>query len=229
MNKPPQVLLLLLFFLVSCTSQDTGIDSELLSKNSCAEPCWQNLTPGISDQDDVDKFINSLNAKEWPGRKFHTYDSGCTWIRLTDAKISENAKAVVDLSIEASKLTFVQSDHINLPKLEQVINHFGDPEYFKAVLGIGPDGEIYVLEIYYPSKGIAFTMATDKDDVGYIKPDMQIDSVQYFVPSDLETYLTSRYSCSVGQQGALRLAESEISKYIQPWNGYGKVNVIPSK
>jgi hypothetical protein len=134
--------------------------------------------------------------------------------------------AIVDLYIEDGELAFVQSTPPLGPTLGQVINHFGQPEYFKAVEAIGPDGKLDVLEIYYPVQGIAFQLHVKSEDAGRIKPKMRIIRIEYFPPGDLMTYLTARYSCRLGKADAELAAKNEIANYIQPWSGYAEVTLI---
>jgi hypothetical protein len=220
---------IILLSLSACTSTRFGIDSSLFTEEPCKAPCWQKLIPGQSTNQDVEEFLTNLSATEWPGRRMHNYESGCVQIRVTDAISSEEVRAALDFNIEADKLTFIQSDHPEMPKLQEITDHFGKPEYIKAVLAVGPDGSLYILEVYYPSKGVAFTLSPNQDDIDYIRPDMQIDAIQYFATGDLLSYFTVRYSCDIGQQSASKLAQDQISKYIQPWSGYGKVKVIPNQ
>ena len=131
------------------------------------------------------------------------------------------------MHVENGKLTYILSVHDNMPSLGQIADHLGPPEYFEALDVVGPDGEAYMLTIYYPKKGVAFEVAVDMKDLGYIKPDMVVSDIQYFAPSELLSYFLARY-CGVGPVGATSTANIEIA-HIQPWSGFGKVKVVQTR
>jgi len=228
MRKLIILLFLTLLSTTACNTSKSEIDSGLFTGHPCEAPCWQGLTPGLSSIQDVEQFVNTLNPNNWPSKEEITYDSGCKLILLHDTTNNQNVHASLDLSIEEGKLTFIQSFHSNMLSLEQVVNHFGYPEYIKAILAVGPDGDSYILEIYYPSKGVGFKVRPNKNDVGFIKPTMLIDTVQYFATGDLLSYMTDKYSCNLGYDAAITTAQAQIAEFTQPWPGFGKVQVIPS-
>jgi hypothetical protein len=218
-------LLVVLLALGGCLPAWLGLDSGLFSDKPCKAPCWQNLTPGQSTSDDVDRFLEGLSTRDWPGRLDKVADTGCRSIRLTDRAGTE-VNAVADLYVEDGKLAFVSSNPFLGPTLKQVINHFGSPNYFKAVLYRGFDADYYVLEIYYPAQGVAFHVSVNEEDRGRIKSNMRVNTIEYFPPGNLISYLTARYSCNMGQTFAIRLAQAEVKDLIQPWSGFGQLQTI---
>jgi hypothetical protein len=215
--------LLVVLTLVGCASLTGGIDSGLFTEKPCKAPCWQNLTPGLSTSADVDHFLNNLSTTKWPERSNMVFSESCKMVFLS------NKMESIDLHIEKGILTFISSSHLNITTLKKVVDHFGPPEYVKAVLAIGPDGEFYIFEVYYPAQGLAFeTMPNQEKDVGYIRENMQVTTIHYFPPDDLLSYLIVKASCEVGYDGATQNAQFAM-KFIQPWTGFGEVNVIPSR
>lgn len=221
----------ILLIMISCTSNESktpfvtqtatdtgaGIDSGLFSTSSCKPPCWQNLTPGKSNTVEVDAFISSLGDIEWPVRKDHPYESKCVWKRI----INRDRYYTVDFYLEKETLTFIQVFMPPEIALEQIVDHYGPPQYFQAVV----DRNYYFLEVYYPALGMAFEVAPRQEDVNYIFPDMPIRIVRYFPNGDMNSYLLARFSCSYGAELALDAVESEMNN-IQPWSGFGEVKVI---
>ncbi len=205
------------------------MDAGLLTGKPCKPPCWQNLTPGVSTTDDVERFLMNLDPKKWPSREEEVYKSSCRWMRISD-KLGIKVNTLFDLYLDNGKLTFIGSRPPVVIRLKEIVDRFGTPEYFQSVLAIGPDGQYYILEVYYPSQGLAFLLNPNQDkDVGYIKSGMLVDFIEYFPPGDLQSYFTAKYSCEGGQEGAAAYALEIIEKYIQPWSGFGKVNVIKSR
>lgn len=220
--------LLVLLTLVGCFPYWGGLDNGLFSDKPCGAPCWQNLTPGQSTSLDVDRIAAELNNKEMPGRTEWTSISGCKTIRLTDS-VGNQGRAIADLNINQGKLSFVSSSPPMGPTLRQVTNHFGPPEYFESVEIMGPDGKTEVLEIYYPSRGIAFEVSVRDGKVDYVKPSMRVDTIQYFPPSEIVGYFVSRYSCNFPKPDAVQAAQNEVQQFVQPWSGFGKVQVMPTE
>jgi hypothetical protein len=200
-----------------------GIDSGLFDREGCKQPCWHGLTPGQSTSEDVDNFLANLSEIRWPERKIRTYETGCKSIRLVD----NFGSGIVDIYVVDGKLTFIESSHPNKARLGEIVEYFGDPEYFEAVFGIGIDTTVYILEVNYPKKGLGFIIRPDQEkDVGQIRADMEVDTIHYFEPSDLSGYLLNRYFCSLKKPDAILRTQTEIKNFSQEWPDYGKVEVI---
>jgi hypothetical protein len=137
-----------------------------------------------------------------------------------------NNPRLIDLFFEKSKLTFIQSHSSTDAVVGEIVDHFGPPEFFKAVMASAIDGSNYILEVYYPKLGVAFVVSPNQADIGQIKPNMPIKSIHYFVPGTLLSYLTTRYSCNLGKEDAFLRAQGEIKEYIQSWTGFGNVKTI---
>jgi hypothetical protein len=224
--------LLFALALLACNTNkapiDLGIDSGLLSEKPCKAPCWQNLIPSVSTSGNVADFINTLNKHQWQGEFVKSYETGCKYIRISDVP-GNQVTSTLEFNLENEKLTLIQSSHPKMPNLKQITDHSGPPEYFEAIRAVGPDGELYIVEVYYPKLGLAFLIATSNANLGAVKEEMLVDTIQYFSPGDLLSYFTTRNSCDLGEKAAKENAEYEISKYVQPWHGFGEVNVIQSR
>ena len=221
-------LFMMLITLTGCTTNTLGIDSGLFTGKPCKLPCWNGLTPGVSTANDVDQFIQGLSIKKWPARDTIVYNSGCKMLSIAD-RLGTTVNAFVRMNVDNGKLTYIQSAHESMPSLQQIVDHLGPPEYFKALYVIGPDGEGYMLTIYYPKQGVVFEVSVDLKDLGFIKPDMVVSDIQYFEPGDLLTYYLANYSCDVGQAGAESNGQREIANFIQPWSGFGEVKVVQTR
>lgn len=204
-----------------------GIDSGLLTGKPCKLPCWNGLTPGVSTVNDVNQFMQGLSIKQWPARETHVYDPSCKTVSIAD-RPGHEVNALILMNVESGKLTYILSMHDNMPSLEQIVDHLGPPEYFEALDIIGPDGEVYVLTIYYPKQGVVFNVDVNLRDLGFIKPDMVVSVIQYFAPGDLLSYFLADHTCDQGKDGATSTAQTEIP-WIQPWSGFGKVKVIQTQ
>lgn len=196
----------------------TVFGEDVFGNASCSLPCWKGLIPGQSTIDNVYEALNKLSRIGRFDISTRSGRTGYKWIRMSDNN------QFVDLHMENNRLIFIEL----LPfdsSLKQIVDRFGPPEYFEALTAIGPDGSHYVIEVYYPKRGIAFVVAPDEKDNGFIKPDMRIVVIHCFSPGDLTSYFVSRFSWDVGRDGALAYAKTQITKFIQPWTGFGEVDV----
>ncbi|MBI5295658.1 MAG: hypothetical protein HY869_09295 [Chloroflexi bacterium] len=205
--------------LVTQAAADDGskIDSGLFSTSSCKPPCWQNLIPGKSNNVEVDSFISSLGDIGWPFRKNHPYESKCVWKRIIDSE----RHYMADFYLESETLTFIQWSMPPEITLEQIVDYYGPPQYFRAVI----NKDYYFLDVYYPALGMAFEISPRQEDISYILPDMPIRAAQYFSSGDINSYLFTKFSCSYGVELAINAVENEINN-IQPWSGYGEIKAI---
>jgi hypothetical protein len=222
--------ILITFLLLSaCWRKAVNMDAGLFTGIPCKPPCWHNLTPGVSTTDDVESFLKKLDQKDWPSKNNINHKTGCNSWRISKETFGV-INALFDLDIEKGTLIFISSSPPERIHLNKIVDQLGPPEYFKAVLAVGPDGQLYILEVYYPKQGLAFIISPNQNnDIGFIEPTMVIDSIEYFPPGDLQSYLTAKHSCGVGVENASADAQKTIQKYIQPWSGFGKVNVIQSR
>lgn len=219
------LVILLIILLVSYSTSDSSMDDGLLTDKPCKAPCFNGLTPGQATALDIDQFIKGLNAKKWAGIDTSVQKTGCKVIQISD-KPGMTVRSLVRFYINDGKLTYILSSHDNMPTLKQIAEHLGPPEYTKALNVIGPDGSFYSLDVFYPKQGVAFKVSVSNKELGFIKPEMKVSDIEYYEPGDLLNYYLAKHGCNVGQGGAEMNARKEIDNYIQPWAGFGSINVI---
>ncbi len=212
----------ILLLLVACAPSYGDLNSGLLSGKPCAAPCWNNLTPGKSTEADVGHFTYQV-ADDFPIRSSTQATPSCKQVQIRD-KAGPVVGAAVTFSIEDGVLTFIESSPRYPISLQELVGHLGPPEYYEAILAVGPDGSDYQVEVYYPGQGLAFRVVAS--DVGFIRAYMEVLSIQYFAAGSLLSYFTIRRSCYMSQADAVAEAQREIATYIQPWTGFGKVQIV---
>ncbi len=217
------VIIAAIAIIVASTFGGLGIDSGLFDSEGCKAPCWHGLTPGQSTFKDVDDFLANLSAYQWAERDTFVLGAGCKSIL-----IHENfGVRAVDFYAVDDHLIFIKSYHPKKISLGEIVDHFGDPEYFKAVLDIGVDYQFYILEVYYPHKGLGFEFMPDQEKgIDRIEPDMMVSTIHYFEPGDFSSYYLSRYSCFTEKAGVILGGQTEIENLLQEWSGFGKIDVI---
>lgn len=217
-------IILLLMCTCSCSSNRSNIDSGILSQSPCTIPCWQGITPGVSVTSDVEVFIKNLDQQDWPSRKDFHRGTGCEIINITNAHSNESA--VLRLSIKDDKLIFIESFQVGKFQLKEIIDVLGEPEFYKALVTNHHGEDFFVLEVYYPSKGVSFILSTDSLRNNQITPSIKVNTVQYYAPGDLSSFLISGVRCDLSSEDAITFASIEILD-IQPWTGFETIMFIP--
>lgn len=221
----------LLLILVGCTyslERDATRCPPYEATGVC-RPCWEGLTPGQSTEQDLLDFIDqNLNEKE--------RDQALHFRSITPCRQYQwmtRAGSVFDLEDRVREIHVEQGLVSNIkvytpligPTMRQVFKEYGPPEYVDSALAVGPDGQYYFLEVYYPSRGLAFELLPSQTQIGEITSDTRVYMVEYFAPGDLMSFLTTRNSCFLSPKQATRAAEVDSSS-VRPWTGFGKVDVI---
>ncbi len=207
--------------MLNITVVPTAFGEDVLENNSCSLPCWNGLIPGQSTMDNVYEILNELSKVGWSNVSIRPSNAGYKWIRVSD----NGNNRIIDLHMENNRLTFIELFPFD-SSLKRIVDQFGPPEFFEAITAMGPDGSHYIIEVYYPKQGLAFEVAPNEQDSGFIKPEMRVVTIHCFSPGNLTSYFVSRYSWDVGRDGALVYAQAQTAKFIQPWTGFGKINVI---
>ena len=204
------------------------MDFGLFTDQPCKAPCWQKLTPGQSTVEEVDQFLTGLNSEDWSKDRDIISAGGCREINL-EYKPESMFNANYAIYIENNKLAFINSMPSIIHPIGLVVARLGDPEYIEAVNAIGPDGSLYILALYYPNRGLAFELFTDEKDVGQINQFMSISDIYYYKPGDMLDFYTARYHCQNQNGDIASFAQDQINRFIRPWTGFGKVNVIETR
>jgi hypothetical protein len=224
------VIIAALTIIIAPISGEMGIDSSLFYQEGCKAPCWNDLTPGQSTSEDIDDFLANLSENQWPERDTYVSGTGCKSTQVVD----KFGIGILHLDVVDGNLTFIRSSPLNKTRLGKIVDSFGDPEYFEALLYIGFDYSVYTLEVYYPQKGLAFEISTDQEkdlgmsegDIlknlpgqekigGKVEANMVVGTIHYFEPGDLLSYYQSRYPCPVDETDTLRSVQSSIENFIQ--------------
>jgi hypothetical protein len=132
------------------------------------------------------------------------------------------------VSIERGEVRLIESSSALDFSLSSVISMLGEPEYVQASIAKGPDGELAILEVYYPTKGIAFVLWPDQSRPGMVEPWTRVRRVQYFAPSDLASYVKVSSACLWGLEAGNEWVAEQLRLY-QPWQGYGQMRLTETE
>ncbi len=125
-------------------------------------------------------------------------------------------------------MLFVESFPIKKINFNDVEQRFGPPGYVKSLLAKGPDGDYYILEMYYPQNGLAIKLTPDQNSPGKINPSTAIHSIQYYPPGNILSYLILLDSCDMSIDDATKNADEEL-ELIKPWKGIDNIEVIETR
>ncbi|MHB1132679.1 MAG: hypothetical protein ACYC4L_09870 [Chloroflexota bacterium] len=107
-----------------------------------------------------------------------------------------------------------------------VVARYGEPSLLSSELAIGPDGQFYTQEVYYPQLGLAFRLYADQKKVGQLQPNAEVLWSEYVAPGDLTQLLTARNVCLFEHAGVVRERIQGESESVRPWTGFGPVEVV---
>jgi hypothetical protein len=216
-------ILLILLMLVSC--QQITLDRSYLEGSPCHVPCWQNITPGITDESSAMTILSDPNLIESDSLRCQRDSetgriNGCRFRRTTEegGQISFHDGIVRTLMLKTHNLT-----------LDEVISVLGPPDYLMNLQGsqILSEGNCYRVDLLYLG-GMYFTISgcdplDSKKHLIHnnllVSTEMQVVNVRLFIPGNgLEESLSNLY-------GPLK-SETEIET-IRSWTGYGYYSLVP--
>jgi hypothetical protein len=207
--------------LFGCQSQP--IQPNLFDTSPCKAPCWENITPGVTSEQDAlaifAKFADSRGVSDTAAQDSRGYDNNISLSSPTGrGSIYANT-----LNGRISTMKFEGSFDGPLT-LQHAIELFGEPE---SVLVM--EGSMYdEIRLYNPVKGIALgwlisgsspSVASGQAEIG---PNSGVGLVWFFDPNESDRFLNA--------YGFISLTKDDM----HPWAGYGKVSdkywppVLPS-
>jgi hypothetical protein len=198
------------------------VDTSLLTDDPCRAPCWHDIIPGVSDEDDVRAQLRASPLVRQETLEYEKYEvekipySLFYWQAHGEYPNRISLRDGVVLSIE------IEVDHDWT--LGEAVDKFGPLEYVLAYY-YGEEDYGYHVEFYYPAQGIEFESdtfpiegpiyATNK---GIISEDLKVTLAEYFAPTSLEGMMSEVYSYT----------SDDIEDWladIHEWEGFGKVEL----
>lgn len=191
-----------------------AIKDSVFGNPSCALPCWNGITPGITTRSDALKILRdspfiqetSLQSRNlvadsgaviWDWKASHNFEEGYQGL-------SWNAGIVDDITLFPPNIS-----------VEEMINRYGPPEKV-GIANIGtPEDVENAISLYYAYRGFEIQV---NDIYGYrdaqLKPSDLITYVSLFEPKTIEEYLSS-------------LGWQDVSNLNLPdWRGYGNLDDV---
>ena len=212
-----RLLIICCSLLVSCSPSE--FDPSYLNDTPCAAPCWQNITPGVTDEttalgiiqnlDFIDVESTRLDISNGPVRRYVFDIHGGDFLQMLS---QDNLIRRIELSPDSS---------IPLAKMIEVL---GEPEFVIA-WDDGQESYCFAATLYY-LKGImvrVFDCVNQANDIGdkygpgntvKVYPDMLVDGLAFFEgATDLETVLLRALYTPI--------QSSRVMTEVETWIGYG--------
>lgn len=171
------------------------LDVSLLTDEPCRAPCWHNIVPGVSGQDDVlAQLEDSPFVREGTlGHNPSLEGEVPTYVFYWKAR-GERYNRIV-LRDETVLRLEIGVDHDWT--LGDAVDKFGPPEYVYEVLEC-EEGCVYGVTFYYPSQGLSLdsiTLGCRLNAEYHITRDLKVTWGEYFAPTTLEGMWSEAYLC----------------------------------
>jgi hypothetical protein len=192
---------------------------------TCVPPCWQNIEPGKSSEQDVISYLKNIPDID-PNSIINRGEPWAIFDNVIYFSIHNEAVdgAVFLLNNKVAMIEFSERDfgkNLNMT-IGEAIDEFGDPQY---ILNIQISFELTMNTIIaiQAQKGIIVS-----SDVGYINwesktelsPKSEIKSISFFDPNIYDRLLDSQLI------SMLELDRADTLKNLVPWNGYGRIYTL---
>jgi hypothetical protein len=199
------------------------LDTSLLTGEPCRPPCWQGLTPGESTEEDVAEFMKTtsfVDARTVSTSSFtRVTRAGEEVARVTTRwRSSAGLRKCNSLSIEDGVLTDIMICHDLGLNLGSLIDRYGPPEKYRAILQ-GFERQWVDVILFYPTHGFTVYLALRPGDPT-LDPESKVAEVWYFRAAPLERFMKLGW-----EAGHLGTDPSEFPEFLRDWQGYGPVSL----
>jgi hypothetical protein len=199
-----------------------GLPSDNLE---CSPPCWKNLTPGKSSLNELQAFIQSSVQKGW-SKISELHEEQIYYCDLYN--IADPQGRVIRFMVKEKVLSDIEFYDLDHYPLSQLLNEFGPPEFIESILSKA-ETETYGITVHYPKQGLSFKIDADQNRVGEVAPELLVEYAFYYAPGDMTDYYFERFPCNYNKSIHKETVQDTIQKFIRPWTGFGKVEIIRSK
>ena len=186
-----------------------------LSDLVCSPPCWFNITPGVTTQEEALEILYELPFidKDSVSTKGFYWNSFDDTIFFRSATQNWDGEAyVIDHKIVL--IGFYGKLNVTFEEAARVC---GDPKFV-----INNRGQTsFSISALDPDKGVAYTFNTadlPRNKRNELRPDTPIRLIEFFDPMKYDELL------EVGMFSMLALNREETLKYMRPWTGYGSIS-----
>ena len=210
--------------LISGCSYVPEVDERLATDTPCTALCWNNITPGVSTEDDVRRQLedSSLLQGGCSVNRSLTEREGVPLTVLSWQSPSGKGNWVY---LRDDQVLWIYAGLERELTLGEIIDEYGPPESVYATL-IRTGYLRYHINVDYPSQGMGFSTSLhpcDPDNVNcedsmMLSEDVVMTRAIYFAPTSLEGMYSE----------VLLLPPDRVEHHLtnhQEWNGFGHIKV----
>lgn len=209
------VMIFLCMALISCSKQE---DLSLIKNNTCTPPCWNGISPGSTNGEEV--LITLVNLKTVKQE---------TVKRATASHLLFKDVIFWDFIEANSGVIYLLDNRVALIdirntiySLSNLIELYGEPDH---VIFYPYNGKSWKVNVLYEKKGVwyYYTKNQAKNWMIDIQPTDQITLISFLDPSLLDPILSNSGSFFLKDENL------KIEDVKQAWNGYGEMRIILGK
>ncbi|HUS69347.1 MAG TPA: hypothetical protein VM075_01050 [Anaerolineae bacterium] len=197
------------------------VDISLLTGEPCAPPCWQELAPGESTEDEVAGFIRTSRYVDprtvYRGdmsRGGKVVGVGIQW-RSTAADSRGVDSNIFD--IEGGLLQSITIYPDCDVSLQDLLQKYGGPDKFTAHVE-GVEHPYVAVTLYYPTHGFTADLQLPPDDTS-LRPDSKVVRVWYFRAAPIRRFI--QLGCDLGYWSS---TPEEWLQFARDWQGYATIH-----
>jgi hypothetical protein len=225
--KMKRIFLMVMFFLVSCTSTitKTPTESSIIEESRCVLPCWHGIVIGKTTKQEFLEILSNLpivnqgtitiiDSKAYfdervtftmgTGQIIHGADNG------GDVKMDHQWRGEVAILNDKVERIWLAGD-LGLT-LQQMFDIFGPPTY--AIPSFESGGYIWI-KLITPAQGVALDFRAESIE-SELTPDTKIEILDIFNPDLYDEMVNNA-------QFKFAIANSVEDMEHFAWNGYGKI------
>jgi hypothetical protein len=193
-------------------------DVSLLTGEPCEPPCWQGLVPGLSTEDEIERFLMSSSlvnrSSIYRGRLSRGGETVGVSIQWLSTANVQGAPARNSFDVEDGTLQDMTIYMDAQVTLEELLDRYGPPAKFNAVLAGIHLTQVRVA-LLYPERGfIAFVEVPRAETT--LRADSTVTWLWYFRAASLDRFL--ELAREIGFYGGGVDVQS-----FRDWEGYGPI------
>lgn len=210
------ILILIIFIVIVAIAimvwqfwREEHIDRSLITGQPCSPPCWQDITPGVTNQVDATNILRRSTFLDHTSLRVNgdSKDGGCLWEWIVPSK------GMLPLMIwRNGTVSEIKLGLTYYVELQDAFNRYGPPEAITSVQGGNPEKWYWSVDLYYPHIGLELRIFTD-DFSSEVTPHTEIVAVLYYAPKTLTERIIEKYG-------------SDTSVFVRHWEGFGEIGDI---
>ena len=177
-----------------------NVDAKLIASNTCTLPCWNGITPGVTNQDEAKKILEEMEVKGLG--TLYTYP---------DAMYLRNSNGQQILLFENGVVRIITLASIDNTTLGGLLKCFGKPSGEGDFRFVG--GPIF--SVHYFDKGLSFIVVPETNVpptiMWYAEPNLP-PNAEFHVTSDSQVIIAYLFS-----EGSI----PDSMQIYRKWEGYG--------